>query len=199
MYNLLNHQEWVLSAVVAHVKVKKKDGGRWMRKECKDKSDESEGPLTVEGLGAHLAVSFGHSTATTRRSGRVTLHALHRLACTSGRQRRNTLWKTPALINTKSAKIAAIYIYRNIRIAGWPALGEISLRFGTYGPAREREREWEGEWKKKSGGRVQGTRREAGAKNPWQSKQLWTEPLCARGSWPAPPSTYWVSDSLVWQ
>lgn len=93
---------------------KQKDGGRWMRKECKDKSDESVGPLTVEGLGAHLAVSFGHSTATTRRSGRVTLHALHRLACTSGRQCRNTLWKTPALINTKSAKIAAIYIYIEI-------------------------------------------------------------------------------------
>lgn len=35
--------------------------------------------LTVEGLGADLAVRSGHSTAMTRRGDGVTLHALHLL------------------------------------------------------------------------------------------------------------------------
>ena len=38
--------------------------------------------LTVEGLGADLAVRSGHSTAMTRRGDGVTL--LHLLSCTSG-------------------------------------------------------------------------------------------------------------------
>lgn len=36
-------------------------------------------PLTVEGLGADLAVRSGHSTAMTRRGDEVTSHALHLL------------------------------------------------------------------------------------------------------------------------
>lgn len=35
--------------------------------------------LTIEGLGADLAVRSGHSTAMTRGGNRVTLHALHGL------------------------------------------------------------------------------------------------------------------------
>lgn len=42
-------------------------------------------PLTVEGLGADLAVRSGHATAMTRRGDEVTLHALHLLRlCASG-------------------------------------------------------------------------------------------------------------------
>lgn len=40
-------------------------------------------PLTIEGLGAELAVRSGHSTEMTRRGYRVTQHALHLLTRTS--------------------------------------------------------------------------------------------------------------------
>lgn len=117
--------------------------------------------LTVEGLGADLAVRSGHSTAMTRRGDGVTLHALHGLPCTSGCQSHK-----PSETPTLSLRMNASPQNRSdIRRADWPALDEISLRFWTYGPSRERE----GEWKRERGGKGErrcGAWREARGRSP---------------------------------